>query len=119
MSVKVVNAEKAAFNVQNCLSAIRVFAQSSVRTSIGKLELQEILDNRAVINEKVIADLKDEIEYWGFTVNRCEISSIEAKNARVKSSLNDQINAEQLSKEKHIQADSYYLSTKNKTDAEY
>lgn len=102
-----VNAEKAAFNVQNCISAIRILSQSSVRTSIGKLELQEILDNRAVINEKVLADLKDEIEYWGFNITRCEISSIEPRNAKVKSSLNDQINAEQLSKEKHIQADSY------------
>lgn len=62
VSVKVFNPERAVFNVQNCLAAVRTFAQSSVRTSVGKLELQEILDNRGIINEKVIADLKDEIE---------------------------------------------------------
>jgi len=84
-----------------------VFAQSSVRTAVGKLELQEILDNRNVINTKVLSDLKDQIEAWGFTITRCEMSSIEARNSRVKNALNDQINAEQISREKHIQADSY------------
>lgn len=99
------NVEKTCYKVQNCLYAISVFAQSSVRTACGKLELQEILDNRTVINQKVLNDLKDEIEKWGFSITRCEISSIEAKDRRIKEALNDQINAEQISREKHIQAD--------------
>lgn len=80
--------------------------------------MQEILDNRNVINQKVISDIKEEIDCWGIGVTRCEISSIDPRNRRVKEALNDQINAEQISREKHIQADSYFDSTKNKTDAE-
>jgi len=92
--------------VQNCLNSIRIFAESSVRTAVGKLELQEILDNRQVINTKVLTDLKDEIMHWGFNIGRCELSSVEPVDQRVKKALNDQINAEQVSREKHIQADS-------------
>jgi len=70
------------------------------------LSLQDLLDNRSAINNKVLEDIKDEIIPWGFTMSRCEISNLEARDRRVKESLNDQINAEQLSKQKHIEADS-------------
>jgi len=59
-----------------------------------------------VINTKVLNDLKDEVVNWGFAITRCELNSVEARDNRVKSALNDQINAEQISREKHIQADS-------------
>jgi len=106
VSVKVVNPEWSVYKVQNCLNAIRIFAESSLRTAIGKLDLQEILDNRQLINTKVINDLKEEIVEWGFMINRCELNSVEARDNRVKTALNDQINAEQTSKQKQIQADS-------------
>lgn len=117
--MKVFNIEASVYNIQNCLEAIRLFAQSSLRTAVGKMELQEILDNRNLVNQKVISDLKSDLEYWGFAITRCEISNIEAKDSRVKKALNDQINAEQISREKHIQADSYFAATKNKTEGEY
>jgi len=111
--------EKAVFAVAHCLEAIRVFASSSVRTACGKMELQEILDNRSLISSKVMEDMKDELMGWGFNINRFEISEMDARDPRVKSALKNQIQAEQESKEKMINADSYFLSTKNKTDANF
>mmetsp|Transcript_84264 Transcript_84264/g.181692 ORF Transcript_84264/g.181692 Transcript_84264/m.181692 type:complete len:94 (+) Transcript_84264:398-679(+) len=83
------------------------------------MELQEILDNRSLISSKVMEDMKDELMGWGFNINRFEISEMDARDPRVKSALKNQIQAEQESKEKMINADSYFLSTKNKTDANF
>lgn len=118
-SVKCVDPEKAVFNVANCLEAIRTFAQSSVRTAVGKMELQEILDNRSLVSGKVQEDIRDDIAEWGFNITRFEISDLSARDRRVQEALKKQITAEQESKEKKINADSYVLQTKNKTDALY
>lgn len=73
---------------------------------MGKLSLQEILNQRSVINEKVISDLKEEIDEWGLVINNCGISNIEPTNKVVKQALNDQINAEQSALQTRINADS-------------
>jgi len=111
--------EKAVFEVGNCKNAIRTFAMSSVRTACGKMDLQEILDNRSIISSKVEQDMKDDLKDWGFNINKFEINDLNPADSKVMNSLKLQITAEQDSKEKHINADSYFLSTKNKTDADY
>lgn len=118
-SVRVFDPEKAVFEVANCIEAIRVFAQSSVRTACGKLDLQEILDNRAMISAKVQEDMKECLVDWGFAINKFEINDLNPRDHKVKVALNNQITAEQTAKEKRINAESYFLSTKNKTDAEF
>jgi len=105
-SVKVFDAEKAVFEVGNCKNAIRTFAMSSVRTAVGKMDLQEILDNRAIISSKVEQDMKDDLHDWGFNITKFEISDVNPTDTRVSQSLKLQITAEQDSKEKHINADS-------------
>lgn len=110
---------KACFSVAHCLESIRIFATSSVRTFVGKMTFQEILDNRSAISAKVQEDLTEDLQNWGFTIRTFEIKELRPKSKSVENALKKQINAEVSSKEKTIQADSYYLSTKNKTDSEY
>jgi len=98
--------EKAVFEVGNCKMAIRTFAMSSVRTACGKMDLQEILDNRSIISSKVEQDMKDDLKDWGFNINKFEISDLNPADRKVMESLKLQITAEQDSKEKHINADS-------------
>lgn len=100
------DAEKAVFEVANCLNAIRQFASSSVRTSCGKMNLQELLDNRAIVSSKVVQDLSEDLLTWGFTINKFEITEMAPRNRQVKSALNNQITAEQEAKETRIKADS-------------
>lgn len=83
------------------------------------MELQEILDSRALISGKVQQDMTEELKDWGFTITKFEVSELQPRDKKVKVALNNQIIAEQDGKEKHINADSYFLSTKNKTDAEF
>lgn len=70
------------------------------------MDLQEILDNRALISGKVQEDMSDDLKSWGFTITKFEISELQPKDKKVKFALNNQIIAEQDAKEKHINADS-------------
>lgn len=82
-------------------------ASSSARTCVGKMTLQEILDNRSMISAKVQEDLVEDLKTWGFTINMFEIKDLKPHSKKVNEALMKQINAEVASKEKHIQADSY------------
>lgn len=118
VSVRCVDPIKACFSIAHCYEAIRVMASSSARTCVGKMTLQEILDNRSMISAKVQEDLVEDLRGWGFTIRTFEIKDVTAYSKKVQEALKKQINAEVASKEKHIQAESYYLSTMNKTDGE-
>lgn len=100
------DANKACFSVAHCLESIRLFATSSARTVVGKMTLQDILDNRSVISAKVIEDMRDDLKTWGFNIRSFEINEIRPKDAKVRKALNNQINAQQDAKEKQILADS-------------
>jgi len=81
-------------------------ASSSARTCVGKMTLQEILDNRSMVAAKVQEDLVDDLKTWGFSIRTFEINELKPHNKKVNEALNKQINAEVASKEKHIKADS-------------
>jgi regulator of protease activity HflC (stomatin/prohibitin superfamily) len=81
-------------------------ASSSARTCVGKMTLQEILDNRSMISAKVQEDLVEDLKTWGFSIRTFEIKEVTAHSRKVQEALKKQINAEVASKEAHIQADS-------------
>jgi len=95
-----------------------VFAASSARTVVGKMTLQDILNNRSVVSAKVTEDMKEDLKSWGFTIRSFEIKDIKPSNHRVRSALDNQINAQQNAKEKEINADSELASSKFKSDSE-
>jgi len=106
LTVKVIDSKKAVYGVARCIKAIRWFAQSSCRTAIGKMELQELLDNRSAVSNKVLEDVSDELKEWGFSISRFEIQDLTPKNTYIADALKNQINAEQTSKKMQIDADS-------------
>ena len=117
-AIRCIDAKKACFSVAHCLESIRIFASSSARTVIGKMTLQEILDNRSMISSMVMEDIKDELRMWGFTIRSFEIKDLKARYSRVRNALNKQINAQQEAIEKQIKADAKFDSLKFKSDAE-
>jgi len=106
VAIRCVDAYKACFTVAHCIESIRVFASSSARTVVGKLTLQEILDNRSFVSAKVMEDMKEELKGWGFAIRSFEIKDIKPMDKRVRKALNNQINAQQNMKEIQINADS-------------
>lgn len=71
-----VDAEKAAYGSKNPINAIKQIAQSTMRSAIGELELDEILHARAKLNTIIRNSVQESAMSWGMDVKRYEITDI-------------------------------------------
>jgi regulator of protease activity HflC (stomatin/prohibitin superfamily) len=72
----IVDIEKACYKVEAPLVAVMSQAQSALRTSIGKYDLDHLLSDRNIINNSVREALSNSIEQWGINVSRFEITEL-------------------------------------------
>src|SRR6478735_8901898 len=70
---RVVDATKALVNVQDYHTAVAQVAQTSLRSVIGKSDLDELLSNREAINAQLQAVIDQPTEGWGVRVERVEV----------------------------------------------
>jgi regulator of protease activity HflC (stomatin/prohibitin superfamily) len=74
--MKVINPERAVYGVYDSLFAISQLAQTTLRSEIGKIDLDRTFEERSHINQQVIAELDKASEAWGIKVLRYEIKNI-------------------------------------------
>ena len=74
--LKVLDAKRASYGISNYLFAITQLAQTALRSEIGKIELDKTFEERAHINNQVVAELDKASEPWGVKVLRYEIKNI-------------------------------------------
>lgn len=74
--VKVVDAERAAYGVNNFLFAIVQLAQTAMRSEIGKIDLDRTFEERTKVNDALVLELDQASEPWGVKVLRYEIRNI-------------------------------------------
>ena len=91
--IRVIDPEKAYFEVSNYRMATGFLAQTSLRGIIGDMELDEVLYNRDVINTKLRDILDRETDQWGVKVERVEIKEVDPIEA-VKNAMTEQTAAE-------------------------
>src|SRR5687768_15895095 len=75
--LKVLNAERASYGISNYLFAITQLAQTTLRSEVGKIDLDRTFEERASINLEVVGELDKATESWGVKVLRYEIKNIE------------------------------------------
>jgi regulator of protease activity HflC (stomatin/prohibitin superfamily) len=102
--VRVIDPEKAFFEVSNYRLATVALAQTSLRGIIGDMELDEVLYNRDVINTKLRDILDRETDQWGVKVERVEIKEVDPVEA-VKSAMTEQTAAERARRAAILRAD--------------
>lgn len=74
---KIIDPVKVEYKVNNFIRAISKIAQTSLRSIIGEMELDETLSGRDTINLK-LRDVLDKItDSWGIKITRVEIQRIE------------------------------------------
>jgi regulator of protease activity HflC (stomatin/prohibitin superfamily) len=73
---KIVDPQRASYGVANLFFAISQLAQTTLRSEIGKIELDRTFEERTHINMQVVSELDKASESWGVKVFRYEIKNI-------------------------------------------
>jgi regulator of protease activity HflC (stomatin/prohibitin superfamily) len=74
--LQVLDASKASYGITNYRFAITQLAQTTLRSEIGKIELDRTFEERAAINANVVSELDKASAPWGVKVLRYEIKNI-------------------------------------------
>jgi regulator of protease activity HflC (stomatin/prohibitin superfamily) len=74
--LKVLNPERASYGVLDYLFAISQLAQTTLRSEMGKIDLDRTFEERTHINIQVVSELDKASEPWGIKMLRYEIKNI-------------------------------------------
>lgn len=74
--INIVSPEKAVYGVENYVIAIQTLVQTSLRSIIGEMTLDEALSSRDHIKSKLKEAISDDIADWGITLKTVEIQDI-------------------------------------------
>lgn len=75
--LKVLDPYKASYGVENYVYAVTQLAQTTMRSEIGKIELDKTFEEREALNINIVSSINAAAEPWGVQVLRYEIKDIE------------------------------------------
>jgi len=102
--IKVIDPTKAFFQVTNYRTATIYLAQTTLRSLIGDMELDEVLSNRQKINLHLRDVLDEATDKWGVKVEGVEIREVDPAG-KVKDAMEEQTSAERLRRAAILKAD--------------
>ena len=74
--LKVLDAQRASYGISDYIFAIGQLAQTTLRSEIGKIDLDRTFEERGTINTSVVMELDKASDPWGVKVLRYEIKNI-------------------------------------------
>ncbi|MBT8101444.1 MAG: paraslipin [Gammaproteobacteria bacterium] len=74
--LQVLDPGRASYGIGNYMFAISQLAQTTLRSEIGKIDLDRTFEERGTINQNVVAELDKASDPWGVKVLRYEIKNI-------------------------------------------
>jgi regulator of protease activity HflC (stomatin/prohibitin superfamily) len=74
--LKILNPERTSYGISDYIFAISQLAQTTLRSEVGKIDLDRTFEERTNINTAVVAELDKATEPWGVKVLRYEIKNI-------------------------------------------
>lgn len=73
---QITDPERAVYQTENLIQAIEVLAKTSLRSEMGKMELDKLFESRQEINDKLQLVMDSAGNKWGVKVTRVEIQDI-------------------------------------------
>jgi regulator of protease activity HflC (stomatin/prohibitin superfamily) len=113
---RVIDPMRAVINVQDYEFAISQVAQTSLRSIIGKSELDDLLSNREHLNQGLEVMLDSPAASWGIEIDRVEIKDV-ALPETMKRSMSRQAEAERERRSRIITADGEYQASQKLSQA--
>ena len=113
---KVIDPIRAAVEVQDYEYAMSQVAQTSLRSIIGKSELDDLLSNREHLNQGLEVMLDTPAASWGIDIDRVEIKDV-ALPETMKRSMSRQAEAERERRSRIITADGEFQASRKLSEA--
>lgn len=108
--------ERVCYKVSSIIYAVKNLITSSARTAVGKMDIQELINNRDAVKLKVKADCADVLKEWGTDITRFEITALEAADRMVKEALKKVMTAERERKEIETHAQANFEQVQKEAD---
>ena len=81
--LRVLDAQRTSYGIADHIFAITQLAQTTLRSEIGKIDLDRTFEERGAINANIVLELDKATEPWGVKVLRYEIKNINPAARRV------------------------------------
>jgi regulator of protease activity HflC (stomatin/prohibitin superfamily) len=101
---RIVDADKAILNVENYTAATSQLAQTTLRSVLGKHELDDMLAERDKLNADIQEILDRQTDAWGIKVSNVEIKHVDIDESMVRA-IAQQAEAERFRRAKIINAE--------------
>lgn len=91
--IKVIDSYKASYGIGNYKQASVNLAQTTMRSEIGKMTLDDTFSERDALNVKIVKEIDEASDNWGIKVLRYELKNI-SPSAHVQETMEKQMEAE-------------------------
>lgn len=115
--LRVMDPSKASYGVSDFVSAVIQLAQTTLRSEMGKLELDRTFEEREFINNSVVRALDPAIDPWGVKVLRYELKSIQPPKEII-DAMEKQMRAEREKRAKILESEADRDSRINRAEGE-
>src|SRR3954454_17685433 len=113
---RVIDPTKSVIEIENVLAATSQIAQTTLRSVLGKAELDALLAERERLNDHLQRIIDDQTEPWGVKVTTVEIKDVEIPE-RMQHAMARQAEAERERRAKVINAEGEFRAAARLTDA--
>lgn len=113
---RIIDAQRAIINVANYIAATSQLAQTTLRSVLGKHELDELLAARDKLNNDIQAILDQHTSPWGVKVSNVEIKDVDLNESMVRA-IARQAEAERLRRAKVINAEGEHQAAEKLVEA--
>ncbi|MED5558362.1 MAG: stomatin-like protein, partial [Pseudomonadota bacterium] len=90
---QIIDPKRAVYEVENMSQAVEVLAKTTLRSVVGKMELDKLFESRAEVNNEIQAAMEEPASKWGVKISRVEVQDI-AMPEEVESAMRLQMAAE-------------------------
>jgi regulator of protease activity HflC (stomatin/prohibitin superfamily) len=113
---RIIDPTKSVVEIESVLAATAQIAQTTLRSVLGKAELDALLSEREKLNEHLQQIIDDQTEPWGVKVTTVEIKDVEIPD-RMQHAMARQAEAERERRAKIINAEGEFQASARLTDA--
>lgn len=115
--VRIIDPKQASYGVADPYFAITQLAQTSMRSEIGKMDLDKTFEERERLNGNIVTSLNEASATWGIQCMRYEIKDITPPQNILKA-MEQQVTAERMKRAQILESEGLKQSKVNNAEAE-